>query len=68
MTAAACRGDLKGEKDGLGTLFTWRNKYIFFLLFANIPRAFGPDHERKSIFVSLLNFQLFHLKSGLSLY
>lgn len=63
MTAAACRGDLKGETDGFGTLFTWRNNFFFF---ASIPRAFGPDHERRSIFVSLLDFQPFHLKSGLS--
>lgn len=67
VTAPACRGDLRGKKDGLGTLFTWRNENIFFLLFANISRAFGPDHER-SVFVSLLDFQPFHLKSGLSFY
>lgn len=39
---------------------------IIFFFFASIPRAFGPDHERRSIFVSLLDFQPFHLKSGLS--
>lgn len=62
VTAAACRGDLRGEKDGLGTLFTWRNRNIFFLLFASIPRVFGPYHERRSIFVSLLDFPAFLLK------
>lgn len=41
---------------------------IFFLFFANLPRAFGPDHERRSIFISLLDFQPFCLKSGFSFY
>lgn len=54
----------KGKQMDLGLYLL--GEIIFFFFFASIPRAFGPDHERRSIFVSLLDFQPFHLKSGLS--
>lgn len=55
------KNDPKGEKHGHVTLFTWRNKSIFFLLLAR--RTSSPSsYEQMIIFPVLLGLQSTYLK------